>query len=119
MIKHGEGCDVLVLDREIGRPHDLDQADDQAAEHGARQRADAAQHGGGEGLDAGEEAHEEVGDAIVEEEHQAGDGGECGTHDEGDGDGPVDVDAEEGGHLHVLLAGALGAAQRGLLDDGR
>src|SRR3977135_4195638 len=38
-----EGRDVLVVDREIGRPHGLDQADQDSADHGARQRADAAE----------------------------------------------------------------------------
>src|SRR6266567_5791483 len=47
-----EGRDVLVVDREVGRPHGLDQADQQAADHGAGQRADAAEHGRGERLDA-------------------------------------------------------------------
>src|SRR5262245_37520938 len=43
-----EGGDILVVDGEIGRPQGLDQADQQPAEHGARQRADAAQYRGGE-----------------------------------------------------------------------
>src|SRR5215475_9182794 len=51
----GEGGDVLVVGGEIGRPHGLDQADQEPAEHGARQRADAAQHRGGECLHAGHE----------------------------------------------------------------
>src|SRR5215211_9183144 len=38
-----EGGDVLVVDREVGGPHGLDQPDQQAAEHRARQRADAAE----------------------------------------------------------------------------
>src|SRR5690348_16993546 len=50
--KHREGGDVLVVEREVGRPHRLDQADEDAADHRAGQRADAAEHGGGEGLDA-------------------------------------------------------------------
>src|SRR4051812_33799237 len=47
---------VLVLDREIGRPEGLDKADDQAAEDGSGQRADAAEHGGRERLHARNEA---------------------------------------------------------------
>ena len=112
-----EGGDILVVDREIGRPQRLDQADQQAAEHRARQRADAAEHGRGEGLDAGHEAVGEVTDAVVDQEHHAGDGGERGAHDEGDRDRPVDVDAEQRGHLAVLLAGALRAAERRLADE--
>src|SRR6185437_5716212 len=47
-----EGGDVLVLDRKIGRPEGLDQSDREAAEHGARQRADSAEHRRRECLDA-------------------------------------------------------------------
>ena len=118
--RHGEdreGGDVLVVDREVGRPQRLDQADEQAAEHGARQRADAAEHGGGEGLDAGHEAVGEVHDAVVEHVEHAGDGGERAADDEGDRDRAVDVDAEQRRHRAVLLAGALGAAERRLLHD--
>src|SRR6478735_1786011 len=39
-----EGRDVLVLDREVSRPEDLDQADDEPAEHRAGKGADAAEH---------------------------------------------------------------------------
>ena len=42
---------------------DLDHAEQQAAEQGAAQVADAAQHGGGERLDADQEADVELGDA--------------------------------------------------------
>ena len=71
----GEHRDVLVLAREIAGPEDLDQADQQPAQHGAGQRADAAQHCCGEGLDARQEADEEIDDAVVHQEHHAGDGG--------------------------------------------
>src|ERR1019366_472162 len=46
--EHGEGGDVLVVDGKIGRPHGLDQADQNAADYRARQRANAAQYRGGE-----------------------------------------------------------------------
>src|SRR5690242_11704837 len=49
--EHREGRDVLVVDREVGRPHGLDQADENPADHCARQRADAAEHRGGECFD--------------------------------------------------------------------
>jgi hypothetical protein len=108
-----EGRDVLVLDREIARPEGLDQADQQAAQHGAGQRADAAEHRGGERLDAGEEADVEVDHAVVEQEHQPATAASAGAHDEGQRDRAVDVDAEQRRHLLVLLAGALRAAERG------
>src|ERR1043165_4651542 len=46
--EHREGGDILVVDREISRPHGLDQPDQQPADHRAGQRADAAEHRGGE-----------------------------------------------------------------------
>src|SRR5262249_9884055 len=72
----GEGRDVLVFAGEVAGQEDLDKADQQAAQHGARQRADAAQHGGGECLDAGQEADEEVDQAVIHQEQHAGDGGQ-------------------------------------------
>src|SRR5581483_9093735 len=54
--ENGEDSDILVIDREIGRPESLDQADQQSADHRARKRADAAEHGGGKCLDARNEA---------------------------------------------------------------
>ena len=68
-----EGGDILVLDREIGRPHRLDETDEDAAEHRAGQRADAAENGRGERLHAGEEADEEIDHAVIEQKHQPGD----------------------------------------------
>src|SRR5674536_151807 len=65
--EHGKGGDVLVVDGKIGRPHGLDQADQDAADHRARQRADAAQHRGGERLHA---RHEDVGEADHAVIHQ-------------------------------------------------
>src|SRR6516165_9575111 len=98
----GESRDVLVLDREIGRPHGFDQAD-----------ADAAEHGGRKGFHAGEKADEEIDDAVIKEEHEAGDGGERRSDHEGERDGAVDIDARERCHLQVLLAGAHVAAEPG------
>src|SRR3954451_2925325 len=36
--EHREGGDVLIVDGKIGRPHGFYQADEQAADHRARQR---------------------------------------------------------------------------------
>src|SRR5207302_3799375 len=55
--EHRKRGDVLIFNREVGRPEDLDEADHETTEHGARDRADAAEDGGGECFDAGEEAH--------------------------------------------------------------
>ena len=110
-----EGGDILVVDREVGRPQGLDEADQQSAQDGAGERADAAQHGGCEGLDPRHEAIVEVHDAVVDHEHEAGDGRQRRSHHERERDGAVDVDAQERGHAAVLLAGALGPPERGLL----
>src|SRR5215470_16694242 len=50
--QHGEGGNVLVVDREISRPQRFDQANEKPAHDGARQRTNAAKHGGGEGFHA-------------------------------------------------------------------
>src|ERR1051326_4179435 len=71
--QHREGGDVLVLDREIGRPEGLDQPDEQPAAHRAGQRADAAEHRRREGFHAGDEADVEVDHAVVEQVHDASD----------------------------------------------
>src|SRR5882762_5332445 len=108
-----ERRDVLVIDREVGRPHGFDQADQQSADHGAGERADAAEHRRREGFDAGHEAVIEADHAVIHQVHGAGDGGQGRPDHEGDRDGTVDVDADQRRHLLVLLAGALGAAERG------
>src|SRR5580692_1640207 len=56
--QHGEGGDVLVVDGKVSRPEGLDQTNQEAADHGAGQRADAAEHGCGKRLNA---RHETVG----------------------------------------------------------
>src|SRR5436190_11009216 len=106
-----EGGDVLVFDREVGRPERLDQADQQTAKHGARQGANAAEHGGGEGFDAGDEADEEIDHAVIEQIHDAGDRGERRPDHEGERNRAVDIDADERRHLQILLAGAHVAAE--------
>src|SRR4051812_5086261 len=58
--KDRKGGHVLVLDREVSGPQRLDQADNEPAEHGAGQGADAAEHGRSERLNA---RHEPVGEA--------------------------------------------------------
>src|SRR6202140_4448988 len=73
--EYGEGGDVLVVDGKVSRPESLDQADQKAADHRARQRADAAQHGGGKRFDARHKAVGEGHDAVVHGRQGTGDGG--------------------------------------------
>ena len=109
----------MYSDREITRPESLDQTDQQAAEHRPRQRADAAQHRRRERLHAGEKADEKVDHAVIERHHHAGDRGERRADDEGQRDRAVDIDPDERRHGHVLLAGALRAAERRGRDQDR
>ena len=68
-------------------------------------------------LNSSQEADEEVDHAVVERRHQAGDRSQGRPHDEGLRDRAVDVDAAQTRHQQVLLAGALGAAERGAADQ--
>src|SRR5690625_3113440 len=54
-----EGEDVFVVAADIARKQGFKNAEQQPAQHGSRQRADAAQHGGADGFDADDEADEE------------------------------------------------------------
>src|SRR6202034_301043 len=70
--QHGKSRDILIVDRKIGRPERLDQADQEAADHCTGQRADAAEHCGGKCLYARYETVGETDDAIIHEVHGAG-----------------------------------------------
>lgn len=72
----GEGDGVLVGGPLAAVHEGLDGAEEQAAEGGAGDVADAAEHGGDEGLEAGHDAHQRVDRGIVERvEDAAGAGG--------------------------------------------
>src|SRR5260370_17885153 len=65
--ENGEGSDVLVVDREIRRPHRLDQPDQKAADDGAWERSDASQHRRREGFHPRHEALGEAHDPVIHE----------------------------------------------------
>ncbi len=71
---------------DVGGGHGFGEAEDEAADHGSVDVADAAEDGGGEGLEAEDEAHAEVDLAVLEPVGQASDGGEGGAEGEGDHD---------------------------------
>ena len=75
---------------------------DDAAQHGARDVADAAQHRGGEGPQPCGVADDEAGEVVVEPEDQPGRTGQRGAEEEGDHDDPVDLDAHHARRLLVL-----------------
>src|SRR5580704_18982889 len=82
--QHREGEDVAVLRtddsmgerRHPGRCKGLDEAEEQAAEHRARDRADAAQDRGRKSLHADNETHRKGRDAVVGGVEDAGHGPE-------------------------------------------
>ena len=93
----------------------FDQPDQHAAQHRARDVADAAEHRRGEGAQPGGVADDEARVVVVEAEDQPGRAGERRAEEEGDDDDPVDIDAHHArrflilrGRLHRLAH--LGAA---------
>ena len=111
-----EGKHILVVAGDIACGEGFGEAENQSAEHGAGNGADAAEHGRGEGLHAGQEADEEVDLSHVRGDEHAADGGQGGTDDEGHGNEMVGIDAEKHGHLAVLGRGAHGLAHAGVAD---
>src|SRR5207247_2759610 len=77
--EHREGEDVLVLgaeraarqQRQIGGREGLEQAEHEAADHRARNIADAAEHGGGERLQPGNEPGVGIDQPVLAAEHYA------------------------------------------------
>ena len=100
-----------------GRSADLDEADDEAAQGGSGDVADAAEHGRGEGLEARLEAQREVDVAEVEPLHDPGDAGQRGADEERDRDGAVDVHAHQLGGFTILGRGAHRAPELGAADE--
>ncbi len=95
----------------------LDHADDQAAEDGALDVADAAHDGGGERDQAGGEAGEEPHVGLVQRVDEAGGAGHQAAEQERERDRRVHVDAHQARGLRVLRGGAHGAADPGAADE--
>src|SRR4051794_20343692 len=102
---------------DVGGGEGFGDAEDEAAEHGAVDVADAAEDGCGEGLEAHQEAHAVVDAAVLEAVGDGGDGGEEPADGEGDDDDAVGVDAHELCGVRVLGGGLHGAAGAGLADE--
>ena len=100
----GEFADIAGAER-------LDQPQQNTAQHGAGEIADAAQHGGGKRLQAEHEAHRVVGDAVIGAIHHAGHGSQARANDEGGGDGAIGVDTHQGCNIHIFGRGADGNAE--------
>ena len=107
---------ILPDGQSRGGDHDLRDADDKTAHHGAGDRADTPQHGGDKGLQPQHGAHGRVCHAVVSVEIQhGGHARQGGAHGEGEGDRPVQGNAHQLGGPHVLGHGPHGLAQLGLL----
>ena len=110
--EHGE--DHRVRDVGVkGLGKDLDDAQENTAQHGARDGTDAAEDGGGKGLDTGKRAGGGHEGGIGRAQQHAGDGSQRGADRKGHGDGAVHVDAHELGGGLVLGAGPHGLAHFG------
>ena len=102
---------------DVGGGEGFGEAEDDAAEHGAVDVADAAEDGGGERLEAHEEAHAVVDVAVLQAVRDRCDGGEEAADGEGDDDDAVGVDAHELCGVRVLRGGLHGAAGAALADE--
>ena len=113
----GERDSVLPGRQADGGNEALAQADDDAADHCARDGANAAQNGSDEGFQAQHGAHGGSGLRVGAAVQHRADAGQCRADREGKGDGAVDVDAHQAGSVHILRDGAHGLAKLGLLDE--
>ena len=80
----------------------FDEADENAAEHGARDVADAAEDRRGEGAQARGVADDEAGVVVIEAEDEPGRAGQRRAEEESGDDDAVDVDAHHARRLLVL-----------------
>ena len=95
----------------------LDDPDDQAAEHGAPEVADAAHDGRREGDQAGLEALVEADRRLVQRVDEAGRAGEHAAGEEGQRDRRVDVDPLQAGGVRILRGRAHRPAEPGGVDE--
>ena len=109
---------LAQLELQMVRGVDLDDAEQQAADEGAAQVADAAEDGGGERLEPDDEADVELRDVVLDRVEQRRHTGHGATEDEDQHDDAVLVDAHEGGGVGVLGHGADAAAEAALVHEG-
>ena len=105
----------VVADAVVGDA--LDDPDDQPAEHGAADVADAAHHRRGERVEAGREALEVPDRGLVERADQAGRARHQAAEQERQRDRRVDVDAHQPRGLRVLRGGAHRLAEPAAADE--
>ena len=115
--QHGKDERVAQLGGDIRLAQNLDDAQQHAANHRARNRADAAENSRGKRLDARHGAGRRHERRIERAEQHAGDGGERRADGERCGNGGVDVDAHQLGRRLILRAGTHGLAHLALVDE--
>ena len=106
--QHDVGGDVLEAVRQVGAGEQLDEADGDAADQRARDRAEAAEHGGREGLEP-DEAEVDVDQRHRRQQH-AGDGGHAGRDRPDQREHPLHRDPHVVGGELVLRGGLHGHA---------
>ena len=107
-----EGGGTGTLDKTLA------DANEEAADDGTRDGADAAEHGGHKGFQARHGTHGGGDGGVVREVHHGADGRQEAAHRKGKGDDVIDLDAHELGGLKIAGSGTHGHADLGLLDQG-
>src|SRR5699024_5478664 len=108
--EHAEADGVGELGGDVAGGEDLDDAQQQTAQQGAGDGADAAEDGGGKGLDAGHGAGGGGQVGIGGAEEHTGNGRQGGADGKGDGNGGVDVNTHKLGRALILGTGPHGLA---------
>src|SRR5579884_3868570 len=103
--QHGEDDRVAPLPAQQVAAEDVNEPDEETAQAGAEDVADAAQHGGGEGDDAEAETQVPLQQVVVDGVDDRARGGQRRADEEGHRDGAVDVDAAEQRGVAVLRGG--------------
>ncbi len=98
-------------------PRRFNQSQEQAAQHGTGNAADATQNGGSKGFDAGDESDEIIDQAQVDTPHDTRRARQCSTDDESAADDAIHIDAHQSSHLLVFCHCPHGTAQPGAHDQ--
>ena len=115
--EQAEGKHILVVAGDIACGEGFGEAENQSAEHGAGNGADAAEHRRDEGLEAGEDAHVGVDLRVAQGPHDARGRRQRGAEPEGQRDDAVDPHPEQARGLDVLGDGPHGQPRFGAVDD--
>src|SRR5450756_2034166 len=112
-----EDKDIFPGSADVAGKERFHESQQQPADHGARDVADAAQDGGGERLETVGPAHVEADGTVVHAVHDAGDAAEGRAQSEDEENDDADIDAHQRRSAAVQSSGTYGCAKRRLLDD--